>query len=220
MPHAPRLAVPLLAVATALLVALAGPLILFNPWFVSLEQQRAGAAILLGATQSQVDAATLAILGDIWTGGDFGVSLTEGGAPALDAFERSHMVDVGGLVRVLGLVALAAVVVGLLAGRALRGRPRALGTALVAGAATVGAAGVAAALVFAVAFDAAFLAFHQVFFREGTYLFGPESTLIRFFPEQLWYEASLAAGALIVLSAVAVAFAGWRLLRGPGSAAV
>ena len=217
MPAAPRLAVPLLAVATALLVALAGPLILFNPWFVSLEQQRAGAAILLGATQSQVDAATLAILGDIWTGGDFGVSLTEGGAPALDAFERSHMVDVGGLVRVLGLVALAAVVVGL---RALRGRPRAIGTALVAGAATVGAAGVAAALVFAVAFDAAFLAFHQVFFREGTYLFGPDSTLIRFFPEQLWYEASLAAGALIVLSAVAVAFAGWRLLRGPGSAAV
>ena len=41
-----------------------------------------------------------------------------------------------------------------------------------------------------------FTTFHQVFFREGTYLFGPDSTLIRFFPEQLWYEASLAAGAL------------------------
>lgn len=219
MPPASRLAVPLLAIATALLVALAGPLLLFNPWFVSLEQQRAEAAVLLGASQSQVDAATLQILGDIWTGGDFGVSLTDGGAPVLDAFERSHMADVGGLVRLLGLVALAAVVVGLLAGRALRGRPRAIGAALLGGAATVGAVALAVAVIFAVAFDVAFLAFHQLFFREGTYLFGPDSNLIRFFPEQLWYEASLAAGALIVLSALAVAFAGWRLLAGPGRSA-
>jgi hypothetical protein len=213
MTPAPRIAVLLLALATAVLVALVGPLILFNPWFVSLEQQRAGAAILLGATQPQVDVATLKILADIWTGGDFVVRLAEGGAPVLDDFERSHMGDVSGLVRLLGLVALLAAAIGLLAGRALRGRPRAIGGALLGGAAIVGAVAIALAVVFAVAFDAAFLAFHQVFFREGTYLFGPESNLIRFFPEQLWYEASLAAGALIVLSAAAVAFAGWRLLR-------
>lgn len=213
MTPAPRIAVLLLALATAVLVALVGPLILFNPWFVSLEQQRAGAAILLGTTQPQVDAATLEILADLWTGGDFVVRLVAGGTPVLDEFERSHMGDVSGLVRILGLVALAAAVIGLLAGRALRGRPRAIGGALLGGAAIVGAVATVAALTFAVAFDAAFLAFHQLFFREGTYLFGPDSNLIRFFPEQLWYEASLAAGTLIVLSAAAVAFAGWRLLR-------
>lgn len=213
MTPAPRIAVLLLAVATAVLVALVGPLILFNPWFVALEQQRAGASILLGATQPQVDVATLKILADIWTGGDFVVRLAEGGTPVLDDFERSHMGDVSGLVRLLGLVALLAAVIGLLAGRALRGRPRAIGGTLLGGAAIVGAVALTLGLIFAVAFDAAFLAFHQVFFREGTYLFGPDSNLIRFFPEQLWYEASLAAGALIVLSAAAVAFAGWRLLR-------
>jgi uncharacterized membrane protein len=71
------------------------------------------------------------------------------------------------------------------------------------------------AVTFAVAFDAAFLAFHQLLFREGTYLFGPDSDLIRFFPEQFWYEASLVAGLLIIVSAAAVAWAGWRLLRTP-----
>jgi hypothetical protein len=209
----PRLAVGVLAVATALLVALVGPLILFNPWFVSLEQQRAGAALLLGAAQPQVDAATARILLDLWTGGDFVVHLVEGGPPVLDAFERSHMADVGGLVRLLGLVALLAIVAGVIAGRALRGRPRSIGAGLLAGAGLVGMLAVVAALVFAVAFDAAFLAFHQLLFREGTYLFGPDSMLIRFFPEALWYEASLIAGAVIVISAIAVSVAGWRLVR-------
>ncbi len=214
MSPASRLAVAALAVATAVLVALIGPLILFNPWFVALEQQRAGAAALLGATSTQVDAATLQILGDLWTGGDFTVRLAENGPPVLDAFERSHMRDVSGLVRLLGLLVLLAGLAGLFAGRALRGRPRAIGGALLSGAAIAGLLAVVAAMVFAVAFDAAFIAFHQLFFREGTYLFGPDSNLIRFFPEQFWYEASLAAGLLIILSAVAVSIAGWRLFRG------
>jgi uncharacterized membrane protein len=123
------------------------------------------------------------------------------------------MADVGALVRLLGIVALGAVVAGLLAGRALRGRPRSIGAGLLAGAGLVGTLAVVAGIVFAVAFDAAFIAFHRLFFREGTYLFGPDSMLIRFFPEAFWYEASLIAGAVIVASAVAVSVAGWRLLR-------
>ncbi len=215
MRPAPRLAVVTLALSTALLVGLAGPLILFNPWFVSLEQGRAGAPALLGAAPTQVDAATGNILLDLWTGGDFDVRLAEGGAPVLDELERSHMGDVSGLVRLLGALAAGAVVAGLMAGRALRGRPRAIGGALLVGAGIVGVVAVVLALTFAVAFDAAFLAFHQLFFREGTYLFGPDSDLIRFFPEQFWYEASLVAGLLIIVSAAAVAWAGRRLLRTP-----
>lgn len=215
MRPAPRLALATLAVSTALLVGLAGPLILFNPWFVSFEQQRAGVPSLLGAASPQVDAATGKILLDLWTGGDFVIRLAEGAAPVLDEFERSHMGDVSGLVRLLGALAVGAVIAGLLAGRALRGRPRAIGGALLAGAGIVGVLAVVLAITFAVAFEAAFLAFHQLFFREGTYLFGPDSILIRFFPEQFWYEASLVAGLLIIVSAAAVAWAGWRLLRAP-----
>jgi integral membrane protein (TIGR01906 family) len=208
-----RIATPLLAVATALLVALLAPLALFNPWFVSLLQQRAEAAMLLGATQAQVDAATGTILAHLWLGGDFVVRLSPNGPPLLDAFERSHMVDVSGLLRMLAIITIVAVAVAILAGRLLRGRPTAIGGALVAGAGIVGAVAIVVAIVFAVAFDAAFSAFHELFFRQGTYLFGPNSNLIRLFPERFWYEASLTAGIFIVASALAVSVAGWRLLR-------
>jgi hypothetical protein len=208
-----RVATPLLAVATALLVALLAPLALFNPWFVSLLQQRAESAMLLGATQAQVDAATGTILAHLWLGGDFVVRLAPGAAPLLDAFERSHMVDVSGLVRVLAIVTAVAAVVAIVSARMLRGRPTAIGGALLAGAGIVGLAAIVVAVVFAVAFDAAFLAFHELFFRQGTYLFGPGSNLIRLFPEQFWYEASLTAGIFIVASALAVSVAGWRLVR-------
>lgn len=208
-----RIATPLLAVATAVLVALLAPLVLFNPWFVSLLQQRAESAMLLGASQAQLDAATGTILAHLWLGGNFLIRLTPDGAPLLDAFERSHMVDVSGLVRLLGVVTVVAAVVAILAGRILRGRPTAIGGALLAGAGIVGVVAVVVAVVFAVAFDAAFLAFHELFFRQGTYLFGPDSNLIRLFPERFWYEASLTAGIFIVASALAVSVAGWRLVR-------
>ena len=70
------------------------------------------------------------------------------------------------------------------------------------------------AVVFAVAFEPAFLAFHRLFFSEGTYLFGPDSNLIKLFPEGFWFESSLVAGATIVLAAVLAALRGRRLLRG------
>ena len=78
----------------------------------------------------------------------------------------------------------------------------------------IGAAALVLALVFAVAFDAAFLAFHQVFFPPGTYLFEPGSKLITLFPGGFWFDASLAAGGAIVLTALAVAVVGVRRLRG------
>ncbi len=70
------------------------------------------------------------------------------------------------------------------------------------------------AIVFAVAFDAAFLAFHEIFFPPGTYLFEPGSKLITLFPSGFWFDASLVAGAAIVVSALIVAFIGLRRWRG------
>jgi uncharacterized membrane protein len=70
------------------------------------------------------------------------------------------------------------------------------------------------AVVFAVAFDAAFLAFHQLFFPPGTYLFEPGSKLITLFPGGFWFDASLAAGAAIILTALVVTIAGLRRRRG------
>ena len=66
---------------------------------------------------------------------------------------------------------------------------------------------------FAVAFDHAFLLFHEIFFPQGNFLFAADSNLLRLFPEGFWFESALAAGLLIVVSALAVTIAGWRLLR-------
>jgi uncharacterized membrane protein len=79
----------------------------------------------------------------------------------------------------------------------------------------IGAVALGLAIVFAVAFDAAFLAFHEVFFPPGTYLFEPGSKLITLFPNGFWFDASLAAGAAIVVSALVVTFIGLSRWRGP-----
>jgi hypothetical protein len=213
--RAPRLVAIVYALAVAIIIALAGPLLLFNPWFVSFEQQRNDVALALGVNQAAVDEVTGTILLDLYTHGDFDVSL-DGRRPLLDAMERSHMGDVSGLVRILGVVLGAAVVLFALSRARLRD-PRRRGRLLVVVAAAVGAIAIALAIVFAVAFEPAFLTFHRLFFSEGTYLFGPDSNLIRLFPEGFWFESSLVAGATIVLAALLVGLLGWRLRREPGS---
>jgi uncharacterized membrane protein len=77
----------------------------------------------------------------------------------------------------------------------------------------IGAVAVVLAVVFAVAFDAAFLAFHQLFFPPGTYLFEPGSRLITLFPGGFWFDASLAAGGAIILTALAITAIGLQRRR-------
>jgi uncharacterized membrane protein len=59
----------------------------------------------------------------------------------------------------------------------------------------------------------AFLAFHELFFEPGTYLFPADSDLIRLFPEPFWFDAALAAGLAIILPALALGIIGWREMR-------
>ncbi len=207
------------ALAVAIVIALAGPLLLFNPWFVRLEQRRSDVVLpVLGFgvdQQRAVDDATGIILLDLYTHGDFNVSVQGGPAgplPLLTDPERSHMRDVSGLLRVLAGVLAAAVVVVVVAGSRLRDRRR-RGRLLLIAAGAVGAVAIVLAIVFAVAFEPAFLAFHTLFFPPGTYLFGPGSNLIKLFPERFWFESSLAAGATIVVAALLAALRSRRLMR-------
>lgn len=211
MTRAPTPVALAFAVAAALAITLTGPLVLFNPWVVSFEQARSDVPARLRTDQPTVDRLTGSMLGDLFLNGDFAVSL-DGERPVLDASERSHMADVGGLVRALVILDLVAIVMLVVAGRRLRDeRPR-RGRLLLLAAAMVGGAAVVAALVFAVAFDAAFTAFHALFFAAGTWQFGPDSNLLRLFPEPLWFEVSLVAGAVIALSALAGVLLGRREL--------
>jgi integral membrane protein (TIGR01906 family) len=212
MRRAPWIVGVLLAISVALLIALAGPLLLFNPWFVSVEQARTDVPVRLGTTQAEVDRVTGEILGEIWTGGDFAVSL-DGAQPLLTDAERSHMRDVGSLVRLLGTVLVVGVLVLLACLLLLRREPSRIGALLLSAASAVGLAALLIGLLFAVAFDQAFLAFHEIFFSQGNFLFGPDSNLLRLFPEPFWFDATLIAGASILVTAVVVALLGWWLLR-------
>lgn len=196
-------------VSVALAILLTGPLLLFAPPFVSFMQARHDVPQLLGVDQATVDRATTAMLGDLVFAGDFTVSI-DGSEPVLDAAERSHMQDVGGVVRVLILVDLVALLVAVLAGRRLRRERSRRGLLLLVAAGGLAALAIVLGIFFAVAFDTAFAAFHAIFFRAGTWQFGPDSNLLRFFPEPFWFEIALVAGATIVLGALIVAILGRR----------
>jgi len=198
--------------ALALIITLLGPLLLFNPAFTSLLQERHGVAAAFDVPQAEVDRVTTAVLVDLALDGPFDAAF-DGREPLLDARERSHMHDVARLVRLLGLVVVVSVVVAMLSGWRLRREPGRQGMIMVIAAGSVGAAAVMLALVFAVAFEPAFLFFHQLFFPAGTYLFEPGSNLITLFPEGFWYEAALAAGTTIVLAALIVGIVGGLRMR-------
>lgn len=195
-----------------MVITLAGPLLLFNPLFTSVLQARHEVAAAFDTSQPEVDRVSGEILGDLFVGGSFDAAFA-GDPPLLNDRERSHMGDVSRLVQLLLGITVVALLVAVVTGLLLRREPRREGRIMLNAAGAIGAVALVLALVFAVAFDAAFLAFHQVFFPPGTYLFEPGSKLITLFPGGFWFDASLAAGGAIVLTALAVSVIGLRLRR-------
>jgi integral membrane protein (TIGR01906 family) len=198
--------------ASALAIVLTGPLLLFNPWLVSAEQARHAVAASLGTDQASVDRVTVGMLRDLFVDGDFAQSL-DGDLPILDPSERSHMADVGSLVRILVGLEAVAIAVLLVSGWLLRKERARRGRLLLGAALAVGALALVLGLFFAVAFETAFAAFHALFFRQGTWQFGPDSNLIRLFPEPIWFETTLLAAHSIVLSAALAAWVAGRAMR-------
>ncbi len=197
------------AVGVALAILLTGPMLLFAPPVVSLMQDRHDVAARLGVDPGTAHDATTAMLGDLLADGDFTVSI-DGRQPVLDASERSHMRDVGAVVRGLLLADVLALVVAVLGARRLRGEPSRRGRLMLVAAGSLGAAAIGVGAFFAIAFDVAFAAFHAIFFEAGTWQFGPDSNLLRFFPQPFWFEAALLAGGTIVLGALVVALLALR----------
>jgi hypothetical protein len=193
------------AVGVALAILLTGPLLLFAPPFVSFMQDRHDVPARLAAEPAAVHDATTAMLGDLLFDGPFTVSLGSGGAPVLDADERSHMSDVGAVVRGLLLLDGLALLVAILGARRLSGERHRRGRLMLVAAGGLGALAIGLGAFFALAFDAAFAAFHAIFFEAGTWQFGPDSNLLRFFPQPFWFELALIAGATIVAGALIAA---------------
>lgn len=119
--------------------------------------------------------------------------------------ERSHLADVRGVflgARLAALVGLATLAWLL----ARRGGGRAALRLVRAGAVASAAAVLILAGAAAVAFDAMFLLFHQVFFPQGNFLFDVRSSnLLTLYPEAYFYGVTLRIGASFVALAGAMA---------------
>ncbi|MGZ8475610.1 MAG: lipoprotein intramolecular transacylase Lit [Candidatus Limnocylindria bacterium] len=209
----PRVAASVVvAVATAIVILALAILPFLNPVWVSFEQGRSRADAWTGFSATELRTATDAILADLILGPpDFDVEV--GGAPVLNAQERGHMVDVRGVF--LGFGAVALVSIGALAvARRVRGED-AFWRPVRAGAVGIAGAVVALGLIGLFAFDAAFEAFHQLFFAGGNYTFDPATDrLVQLFPYQFWVETSFAVGIVVLVIA---AFSMWLAQRRLGS---
>lgn len=196
----------LVCVAAAVAAAGIALAVLLMPWFTRAGIEAAGAPALsdLGR-RSAYEAAETARR---YVAGRTDVlPATVAGRPGFDDAAASHLADVRGVVtaaRWVGVAALAGLW-SLVAHAVAHGTQLELARGLRwAGRTLVAAAGVAA-LAGAADFGAAFVAFHELLFPKGGWLFPADALLIRLFPERFWalagasFVALLAAGGAVLL---------------------
>ncbi len=213
----PRAASIAVGIATALVILAVAILPFITPAWIGLAQDRADAAAWTGYQPQDLRTATSALLHDLVLGPP-SFDVVVAGSPVLTERERAHLRDVRDVFAGLAaLVAVALVVLVVLMARARRSawawravRRGALGLVGVT---------VLLAAVASVAFDAAFEVFHRLFFAGGTYTFDPATDrLVQLFPDQLWFETTIAVGAVMLAVALATAAGAGRLagrLSGP-----
>lgn len=140
------------------------------------------------------------LVGELFTGpGTFG---------DLAPNEAAHMRDVRVvLYGFLGLSALSALYVGVVLFR--RRTESAVWHAVARGGLVLAGVLVALGIFAALAFDAAFTLFHEIFFPGGNWAFSVTSTLIRLYPTDFWQLTAAALGILGIGGGLAV----WALAR-------
>ncbi len=183
------------AAAFTLLALLALTLGLFLlPPVVHLLLDLANASESLNVAAPVAHSLSDALVRDLLVGGAFDVPLS--GEPLLSASERSHLVDVGVLFRILmiaGAISLAVLTALFIRKRrwfyqALHDGALLLGT----GAALVGGA-------FALAFDATFTFAHELLFPAGNWTFNPATDrLVQLYPMNFWLLAAISFCVVLV----------------------
>lgn len=203
-----------LAIGLATILALVGVAILpfLNPVWLGFQQDRANAVAWTGWPRETVREVTDSLLHDLVLGPpEFAMSVD--GTPVFDERERAHMRDVRVVFSGVYAASLAGLAVLLLGRKLTRGSRSFWRSVALACGVAVGIVALLG-LVFGVAFDAAFEIFHRLFFPPGTYAFDPASArLVQLLPGQLWYETSLAFGALLILLASGLGAVAYRQSR-------
>ena len=136
-----------------------------------------------------------------------------GDAPLYNDRELKHMQDVQNVYQAVWLVWRIAAGIILLAALALAWRAETRPTLAAAikwgGSLTAGLVAVVGLLAI-IAWRFWFVAFHQIFFTPGTWMFNYSDTLIRLFPEKFWFDAALTISGLSLFGGLLLALVGWR----------
>lgn len=202
----------LFAVASAALL-LATTLVFFLlPPVVHLLLGLSGSAAVLGTDAATAHRLSDSLVFDLLRAGDFSVQY--GGQALLSAAERSHLVDVGALLRtVLGAGAAGALFLSgaLLRLRVLEGGVRAglrnrIWRSLADGAVLIALAAFLAGVALTLSFESTFSFFHSLVFAAGTWTFDPATDrLILLYPDAFWMLATLSfCATLVTLCAAAL----------------
>lgn len=207
-----------LTITLPIILTLISARMIMTPVFVNFEYNRPGfPEDIYGLTREErLQYAPLA-LDYLLTGVDIDylADLTfEDGYPLYNERELRHMVDVKDVVRIAftGLVVLALgfVVVGYILWRDKQTRVEFWQGLFNGAVLTISI--IIFIIVFALtAWDAFFTSFHTLFFEQDTWRFAYSDMLIRLFPEQFWFDAALAIGALTTLGAVGILLTAWKL---------
>ena len=160
-----------------------------------------------------IDNEPIEYLGDLELPGELCYPPDDRPCPAFNSQELSHMHDVqvvaqalftfalwGGLITLIVMVFLARNV-----------NLFALRLALLQGSILTIGLIIAIILIAITAWDTFFSGFHSLFFEDGTWQFFYSDTLIRLYPEQFWFDASLAVGILTTVGALILLGIGLRL---------
>jgi len=134
------------------------------------------------------------------------------GVPVYTSREVSHMADVQAVFQVILKVWWAAFLMILLSGFVLwRNRERmAFASAVQSGGLLTSAMILIIALLAVFAWQFWFNTFHLIFFKPGSWLFLYSDALIRLFPVEFWFDATLTISALSLAGGSLLAFIGWR----------
>ncbi|MDP1780027.1 MAG: TIGR01906 family membrane protein, partial [Anaerolineales bacterium] len=137
---------------------------------------------------------------------------TLNGAPVYTSREVSHMADVQAVFQSVSRVWQAVFILLILLGFFLwkKGERKVLASAIQSGGLLTSGIILSIALLAIFAWQFWFETFHLFFFKPGSWLFSYSDTLIRLFPVEFWFDATLTISVMSLVGGLLLALVGWR----------